>query len=318
MPVRTCDHLKEDGVYCGSPALHGRNYCSFHLNLRGRRLQTARARRRGHNPALNLPFPEDMHAVQVCLAEIMWALAEDRIDTKRAWAILNSLQQASSNLIRTPGWQGQREAVPATRPLRALTDPHFEQRYGLPPGTDLNAEPEPAFSDVSRPAEAAAVAAVVQSPAFPQPATPAKDSASPQLETRNLKPETPSELMGGPQLPEVGNCGNDKPNPPARVPVPEDQLRELNMTHWEKLEFFIYKLRFYRISDEQEQRLKVAWLRDKRRRTHDEYLAAQRDGSEDASIPMDGPDYTDTKLMPFGFGNMLEDAADDEEEEDAA
>jgi hypothetical protein len=85
MPVRTCDHLKEDGVYCGSPALNGRNYCHFHLNLRGRRLKTARARRRGDNPALNLPFPEDMHAVQISLAEIMWALAEDRIETKKAW-----------------------------------------------------------------------------------------------------------------------------------------------------------------------------------------------------------------------------------------
>ena len=35
MSVPTCDHLKEDGVYCDSPALRGRNYCYFHLNLRG-------------------------------------------------------------------------------------------------------------------------------------------------------------------------------------------------------------------------------------------------------------------------------------------
>ena len=30
--------------------------------------------------------------------------------------------------------------------------------------------------------------------------------------------------------------------------APVDQLRELNMTHWEKLEFFIYKLSFDRIA----------------------------------------------------------------------
>ena len=38
MSFRTCDHLKEDGVYCNSPVLRGRNYCYFHLNVRGRRL----------------------------------------------------------------------------------------------------------------------------------------------------------------------------------------------------------------------------------------------------------------------------------------
>src|SRR5271165_7358828 len=94
MSVPICHHLKEDGVYCGSPALNGRDYCYFHLNLRGRRLRAARARRRGDNPALNLPFPEDMHAVQVSLAEIMWALAEGRIDHKAAGLLLYSLQQA--------------------------------------------------------------------------------------------------------------------------------------------------------------------------------------------------------------------------------
>ena len=41
MELRTCDHLKEDGVYCNSPALRGRDYCYFHLNLRGRRLNRA-------------------------------------------------------------------------------------------------------------------------------------------------------------------------------------------------------------------------------------------------------------------------------------
>jgi hypothetical protein len=40
MELRTCDHLKEDGVYGNSPALRGRNYyrCS-RPNLRGLRLK---------------------------------------------------------------------------------------------------------------------------------------------------------------------------------------------------------------------------------------------------------------------------------------
>ena len=47
MSFRTCNHLKEDGVYCDSAALAGRNFCYFHLNIRGRRLKMARALARG-------------------------------------------------------------------------------------------------------------------------------------------------------------------------------------------------------------------------------------------------------------------------------
>src|SRR5271166_4098234 len=82
MAVRTCDHLKEDGVYCNSPALKGRNYCYFHLNIRGRRLNMARARALGPEQPLNVPFPEDMHAVQVTLFEVVSALAHKRIEER--------------------------------------------------------------------------------------------------------------------------------------------------------------------------------------------------------------------------------------------
>src|ERR1035441_7895406 len=44
MELRTCDHPKEDGIYCQSPALKGRDY--FHLKLRGSRLNYS-------NPAPN-------------------------------------------------------------------------------------------------------------------------------------------------------------------------------------------------------------------------------------------------------------------------
>jgi hypothetical protein len=34
MSYPNCDHLKEDGVFCSSPALHNQRYCCFHLNAR--------------------------------------------------------------------------------------------------------------------------------------------------------------------------------------------------------------------------------------------------------------------------------------------
>ncbi len=142
MSVPFCNHLKEDGVFCGSPALNGRKYCYFHINQRARRLKTARARRRGDNPALNLPFPEDMHAVQVSLAEILWALAENRIDHKAAGLMLYTLQQASTNLNQTHRWKGQRDAVEYQRPLRAINLPDFEKRFDLPDNVDLDTDPD--------------------------------------------------------------------------------------------------------------------------------------------------------------------------------
>ena len=30
MSFRTCDHLKQDGVYCNSPALRGKKLCYYH------------------------------------------------------------------------------------------------------------------------------------------------------------------------------------------------------------------------------------------------------------------------------------------------
>jgi hypothetical protein len=55
MSFRTCDHLKEDGVYCDSAALRGQNFCYFHLNVRGRRLKMTRALARGEACRLQLP-----------------------------------------------------------------------------------------------------------------------------------------------------------------------------------------------------------------------------------------------------------------------
>ena len=224
MSVPSCHHLKEDGVYCNSPALKGRDYCYFHLNLRGRQLKSAQARRRGASPALYLPFPEDMHAVQIGLAELMWALAQDRIETKKAWALLSMLQQASSNLTRTPNWQGERPALAEHRPLRATNDPGFERRHGLPQDADLDAASDTACD----------------------PPTGCPTSAS----------------FAG-----VGPCANASSpgnTTPDCVPLPADELRTLNVTRLDQLEFFMHKFKYDNLTDEQERVLFLQWLRQRR------------------------------------------------------
>ena len=71
MSYPTCDHLKEDGVYCDSPALRGQSFCYFHLSARARRMQMAQARRRGESCRIQLPVLEDMHAVQSSLMQVL-------------------------------------------------------------------------------------------------------------------------------------------------------------------------------------------------------------------------------------------------------
>ncbi len=262
MSVPTCDHLKEDGVYCGSPALNGRKYCYFHLNLRGRRLKSARARRRGDNPTLNLPFPEDMHAVQVSLAEILWALAEHRIDHKSAGLMLYTLQQASTNLNQTPRWQGQREAVPSSRPLRALTFPDFETRFALPDNVDLDADPEASFPDLSSRAEGDASASTVE-----RSAASVGESGAPPL----------SPGCGD----SVGiNASPQDGNPPDRTPLPQDEKQDWNLTKWEKMEFFVYLGNYPILTEEQEHQVLRHWITEKRRRDREELLEPQPAQSE--------------------------------------
>ena len=147
MELRTCDHLKEDGIYCQSPALKGRDYCYFHLKLRGRRLNMARTRALAADQPLDLPFPEDMHSVQVTLFEVVNALVNKRIDTKTAGIVLYAMQQASTNLNIKHASQSMCPAVKPDEPLLALEFRDFEEQYHLPKGIDLEANPEVALQE---------------------------------------------------------------------------------------------------------------------------------------------------------------------------
>ena len=147
MELRTCDHLKEDGIYCQSPALKGRDYCYFHLNLRGRRLNMARTRALAADQPLDLPFPEDMHSVQVTLFEVVNALVNERIDTKTAGIVLYAMQQASTNLNIKHASQSMCPAVKPDEPLLALEFRDFEEQYHLPKGIDLETNPEVALQE---------------------------------------------------------------------------------------------------------------------------------------------------------------------------
>jgi hypothetical protein len=90
--VPECRHIKTSGGKCGSPALRGKPYCYFHARLKQRAARPA-------SPylALELPALEDRGSIQIAISEVVSALADARIEPKRAGILLYALQIASSN-----------------------------------------------------------------------------------------------------------------------------------------------------------------------------------------------------------------------------
>ena len=98
MSYRTCDHLKEDGVLCGSPALRGQKLCYFHQRDHKRTQYAAGVIRRADVLGPRLPRMNSLADVQVALAEVWTALATHRVPLQRASARLFDLQQAAISL----------------------------------------------------------------------------------------------------------------------------------------------------------------------------------------------------------------------------
>ncbi len=100
--VRSCTHIKVTGVRCGSPALHGEQFCYFDQRmLRGVRTPP---QSRLHPIALI----EDEESIQAALMEVINALMRNTIDLKRATLILRALHIAVKNAGRVKfGIQGR-------------------------------------------------------------------------------------------------------------------------------------------------------------------------------------------------------------------
>jgi hypothetical protein len=101
MPCATCSHRKDDGVLCGSPALHGGKYCYFHTRQLISDYYGARARRRSSTCRFALPPLDDLRTINHLLWQVANAVASDTIDYRRADAMLTALRMASAELHRS-------------------------------------------------------------------------------------------------------------------------------------------------------------------------------------------------------------------------
>ena len=165
MPYKYCQHVKENGVFCGAAALRSRKYCYFHLRWRGRRLSMAQARSQNKPWNLDLPPLEDMQAVQASIMQVVEALAAGCLDTQRAGLILYGLQQAGTNIKSIQGWMGRsRFDVNPEADLRALTYHALEADFALPRQLDIDTRPEQAFPPPIAPTEVSAEPALEPAP----------------------------------------------------------------------------------------------------------------------------------------------------------
>ena len=98
MSYRTCDHLKPDGVPCGSPVLRGKQLCYYHQRDHKRRQYAAGVIRRADVLGPRLPPMKSLADIQLALGEVFNALAADRVPLQRASARLFDLQQAAVSL----------------------------------------------------------------------------------------------------------------------------------------------------------------------------------------------------------------------------
>jgi len=126
MSTEICRHIHTNGARCGSPALCGRSFCYFHVNLVHRHTSLAPRRAPDAIPtilhplnadtnkqqrepqlaeilpsrgplALEFPPLEDRESIQVALSLLITAMAQNRIEPKRASSLLYGLQVASAN-----------------------------------------------------------------------------------------------------------------------------------------------------------------------------------------------------------------------------
>ena len=147
MQYETCRHVKEDGSYCGSPALRDRKYCYYHLMQRGRRLRRARALRDEVPYRLEIQSLDNPYAVRAALTDIVQALASGQLESRIAGKMLYAIQQVSSANRRIEQLEKQKDAQDQAQAddSRVQECPEFEKQFGLPPGVDLDAETDAAL-----------------------------------------------------------------------------------------------------------------------------------------------------------------------------
>jgi len=108
--VAICEHIKDNGRRCGTPAIRGRHFCYYHS--------------RAHTPSrLGSRYyrgiiPETIESLQLAIMQITEALGSGRINDKTAGRMLYSIQ-LSTNLLKMSKADKQAEKQALAAPSSA-------------------------------------------------------------------------------------------------------------------------------------------------------------------------------------------------------
>src|SRR6202795_5402426 len=83
--VKRCQHIKINGMQCGSPALRDSKHCYYHIRYHWPELEALPNNHQLHTP---LPTLEDANSIQVALAKVIERLILLEIDHKTAALML--------------------------------------------------------------------------------------------------------------------------------------------------------------------------------------------------------------------------------------
>jgi hypothetical protein len=169
--VPRCQHLKVNGVQCGSPALRSKRHCYFHERVQYEREQVAEDK--SQHRKFGFPLLEDANSIQVALMKVIQMLGSELIDHKTAALMLYGLQTASANLrnakfepekpsevvidedtvdlTRIDGMQwSARDFKEETKPENENTHPLTKQEPASPEGTAVAATLPEDVQDLAR------------------------------------------------------------------------------------------------------------------------------------------------------------------------
>lgn len=94
--IRRCQHIKVNGVQCGSPAKRNEMHCFFHeqCRLKSRHINMKFT----EFGVMQLPILEDANSIQLGLAEVMRMIVTSQIDHRVASLLLRALRIAVANV----------------------------------------------------------------------------------------------------------------------------------------------------------------------------------------------------------------------------
>jgi hypothetical protein len=109
--IPICQHIKDDGLRCGTPAVKGRNFCYYHCRVHfpGARVGTRRY------PA---PVPDSAASLQVALAHALRAVSSGKLPVHQANSIMYGVN-LGTNLLRLakPLTEAERQQVVTEVPV---------------------------------------------------------------------------------------------------------------------------------------------------------------------------------------------------------